>query len=82
MKDLKHYLALAAVLSVGLGLFFLFDYNRGIQIGIVILLATLYVAWGAFHHSLKKEFHLKILVEYLLVAILAGTLVISLLLRG
>jgi hypothetical protein len=81
MKDLKHYLALAAILSVGLGLFFLFDYNRGIQIGIVILLATLYVAWGALHHSLRKEFHLRILVEYLLVAILASVLVIFLLIR-
>jgi hypothetical protein len=68
-------------LSVGLGLFFLFDYNRGIQIGIVILLATLYVAWGAIHHSLKKEFHLRILVEYLLVDILASVLVIFLLIR-
>jgi len=82
MKDIKHYLALAAILSVGLGLFFLFNYNRGAQIGIVVILATLYVGWGAIHHSLKKEFHLRILVEYLLVAILASVLVIFLLIRS
>lgn len=82
MSEIKYYLALAAILSVGLGLFFLFDYNRGIQVGIIIILATLYVAWGTFYHCLKKEFHLRILVEYLLVAILAGTLVIFLLLRS
>lgn len=81
MKDLKHYLALMAILSVGLGAFLFFGYNRTVQIGIVIVLSAVYVVWGIFHHALKKELHLRIILEYLMVAILASIVVIFLLLR-
>lgn len=82
MKDLKHYLALAAILSVGLGLFLIFNYNRSVQIGVILTLSAAYVSWGIIHHSLKKELHLRIVVEYLSVAILASILVIFLLIRS
>ena len=81
MKDFKHYLALMAILSVGLGAFFFFGYNRPAQIGIIIVLSAAYVIWGIIHHSLKKEFHLKIFLEYFMVAVLASLVVIFLLLR-
>ncbi|GAJ16360.1 unnamed protein product, partial [marine sediment metagenome] len=79
MKDSKHYLALMAILSIGLGLFLYFGYNRQVQIGIVIALSAAYVVWGIFHHSLKKELHLKIILEYIAVATLASIVVIFLL---
>jgi len=82
MKDLKHYLALMAILSIGLGMFLYFGYNRQAQIGIVIALSATYVVWGVFHHTLKKELHLRIILEYLTVAALVSIVVIFLLLRA
>lgn len=82
MKDLKHYLALMAILSVGFGLYWMFNFNRTAQIGITLALGASYVLWGMFHHALKKELHLRIIIEYLMVAILASTVVIFLLLRS
>lgn len=81
MKDLKHYLALMAILSVGLGAFLFFSYNHSAQIGIIIALSAAYVVWGIIHHTLKKELHLRIILEYFLVAVLASIVVIFLLLR-
>ena len=81
MKELKHYLALVAILSFGLGLFWIFNYNRQIQMGITLVLATAYVGWGVIHHLIKKDFHWRIVLEYIVVAILASTVVIFLLVR-
>lgn len=81
MKDLKHYLALAAILSVGFGLYWLFNFNRQIQVWITIGMGCAYVIWGIVHHLLKKDLHLRIILEYLLVAAFVVVLVIFLLLR-
>lgn len=82
MKDIKHYLALMAILSVGVGLFIAFDYNRSVQIGITVVLAAAYVLWGVVHHTIKKEFHPRIIWEYILVALVASVVVIFVLLRA
>ncbi len=81
MKDLKHYLSLMAILSIGFGLFWIINFNRQIQIWITIGLGVTYVLWGVLHHAIKKEFHWRILWEYIVVAILAGVVVIFLLRR-
>ncbi|HUV42580.1 MAG TPA: hypothetical protein VMY36_01595 [Patescibacteria group bacterium] len=80
-KDLKHYLALIAFLSIGLGCFLLFNYNRQIQIGIALIMSAVYVVWGIVHHSIKKELHIRIILEYVLVATVASVIVVFLLMR-
>ncbi len=82
MKDFKHYLALLAILSIGFGFFWMFNYNREAQIGVTLALSAAYALWGIVHHLLKKELHLRIILEYILVALLASLLVIFLLLRA
>lgn len=82
MKEFKHYLALAAILSAGFSLYWFFNFNRQIQIWITIGLGAVYVLWGIMHHALSKELYLRIVIEYLLVAVLACLLVIFLLLRS
>jgi len=37
--------------------------------------ATAYVAWGIIHHSRRGDLHLKIVLEYLALAILGVVLV-------
>ena len=82
MKDLKHYLSLGTVLSLALGLFWVFNYNRQIQIGIILATGLSYVLWGVVHHTIKKDFHWQVLAEYLAVAALACVAVVFLLIRS
>ncbi len=44
-----------------------------------IVFALLYVVWGVFHHYRSQNLHLKIVLEYCLVALL-GVVIISTLL--
>jgi len=81
MKDFKHYLSLLAILSIGFGLFWIFNFNRQIQIMITVGLGITYVVWGVVHHLFRKEFHWRILWEYVVVATLACVVVIFLLRR-
>jgi len=82
MKDLKHYLSLLAFLSIGFGLFWIFNFNRQVQILITVGLGLAYVAWGTVHHLIKKDFYWRIIWEYVVVAAMACILVIFLLLRS
>lgn len=82
MKDFKHYLSLLAILSIGFGLFWIFNFNRQIQIIITIGLGVAYIIWGVFFHLFRKEFHWRILWEYFLVATIACVIVIFLLIRS
>ena len=82
MKDLKHYLFLGSILSIGFGLFWIFNYNRLAQMGITLALGAAYILWGVIHHSIKKELHWRIILEYAIVAIVASVVVIFLLLRA
>ncbi len=82
MKDLKHYLSLLAFLSIGFGLFWIFNFNRQIQVFITIGLGIAYVIWGLTYHLIKKDFHWRIIWEYVIVAAIACVIVIFLLLRS
>jgi len=81
VKDLKHYLFLMAILSIGFGLFWIFNFNRQIQMWITVGLGVAYVLWGIMHHAIKKELHWRIVWEYFLVAIFACVIIIFLLAR-
>jgi len=82
MKDLKHYLSLLAILSIGFGLFWIFNFNRQIQIMITIGLGIAYIVWGVVHHLIRKEIYWRIVWEYIIVAVLACLFVIFILLRS
>ena len=82
MKEFKQYLELLAFLSVGFGLFWIFNYDRSYQIYITIVMGIGYVIWGAIHHLSKKEFYWHILFEYIAVSLVACTIVIYLLSRA
>ncbi len=82
MKHLKDYLVLLSILAFAVFFFFYFNNNRLAQEGIIIATSAAYVLWGVVHHLLAREFHWRILVEYLAVATLAAVLVLSLLARA
>ena len=50
---------------------FWFAYSPAMRLAIMISLGVSYVVWGAVHHIQHRDFHVKIVVEYALIAILA-----------
>jgi len=82
MKEAKHYLALGVILAVGFWLYWVFNFNRQIQVWITVGMGCAYVLWGIIYHTLRKELYFRIILEYLLVSILACTLIVFLLLRS
>lgn len=68
---LLHYLVLVVILLLAVTLFFISAANPKLQFNIALITAAAYFIWGVVHHRLEGDLHLKIMVEYLLVAILA-----------
>lgn len=66
-----HYLVLAVFLGLALVLFYLADGNHQYQFKIAIFTSALYFIWGVIHHRLEGDLHPRIVVEYLLIALLA-----------
>ncbi len=79
LADLKkhstHYTILAVWLSFGFILFALFRSNDYMQLLAVQLIAAGYFIWGLVHHLLLGDLKGKIVLEYLLVAVLATLLI-------
>jgi len=79
IKDLSHYLPLLGVLGFGFLGFFLFSYDRGFQIVVIIATAFGYLTWGLIHHSLHKDLTAGVVWEYLAFAFLGLVLALSIL---
>lgn len=83
MTDRKHifpYLILVLILSFGFGSLMIFSGNKFLQFKIGVVTAFLYVVWGVVHHLLEGSLYLKIVVEYIFVALLAIAILAGLLL--
>jgi len=76
-----HYLILFFILLFGLFSFFYLKKNPQAQILSLFLTSSFYVIWGVVHHLLEDDFHLRILLEYLAVALLGFLIVFTLIER-
>ena len=85
IKDLKEhpldYLVLIAILLFGVILYIFFKDDVIMERIIAISLALSYILWGIIHHHHADKITIKIVLEYILVAVL-GFLVINSLLIG
>lgn len=70
-----YYLLLAGILLIGLGLISLFSYNKQLQMMIVILTASLYIAFGIVHHIKDHDISLKVVIEYFAFAVLGISII-------
>lgn len=68
---LLHYLVLIVILFLAVVLFFLSSGENLLQFRIAIATSFVYFLWGMVHHHLEGDLHPKIMVEYLLIALLA-----------
>ena len=76
------FIVLGLVFLIALGSFLLFSYDSLLQKKIVLALSLAYFWWGVFHHWRKDSFNLKVVLEYLILAIFGAILVIFVLLRA
>ncbi len=81
-KHLLHYLPLVGVLLAGPFAFWVFSYNRALQIVIAVTMAIFYVAWGVIHHAIHKDLHLSTVLEYVVIASLGLIIILSLIFRA
>jgi hypothetical protein len=81
-KHLPHYLSLFGILFAAFAGLILFSYDKYFQLSIAVATAAAYVAWGIVHHILHKDFHFEIFLEYLAVAIVGLTIILSLIIRS
>ena len=80
-EHFSHYLVLLFILSFGAFAFFYFQRFPQAQIVSVFLTASFYVFWGIIHHYLEGDLHLRIIFEYLAVALLGFLILFSLVSR-
>ncbi len=69
-EQLGHYLVLLFMLTFGgIALFYFQRYPQA-QVISLFLTASFYVLWGIIHHYQKGDLHLRIILEYVAIAIL------------
>ncbi len=77
-----HYFTLLSVQLVGLWGIYWFTRLPMMQLVVLVSMAVSYVVWGIVHHKEHRDLHLKIVIEYALVALLAVLIFGSLLLTS
>ena len=80
--SLIHYSVLVVMMNIIVGAFLFFRFDRIYQMIIVLVAGLAYVLWGIIHHHVNDDLHLKVVVEYVLVALLAELIIFSLILRA
>lgn len=79
LRHLFDYLVLSLVMSVAIILILFFNGSRFFQMIIIVSTSVIYVLWGIGHHHKEGTLHQKVVLEYLLYAILGTALVLGLL---
>jgi uncharacterized membrane protein len=78
-QTIIHFLALIAILGAGVLTFMVVAPNTTIQLVVGIITAAAYVLWGLIHHTIQKDLHQKIVLEYLLIGVIAIVLLVTML---
>jgi len=74
-----HYLVLFVILGGSLVTFLFFGHSRLVKFRVAFLTSLAYLLWGIFHHYLKKDLNLTIIIEYTLVAIFSMVVIYTVL---
>lgn len=86
LKDIKEnlvqYLVLLFILVFGAAAFVYLRNNPQGQLISVFLTALFYVLWGIIHHYQEGDLHIRVVMEYLAMAILGFVILWMIILRG
>ena len=75
-KHSSHYFALGLIIVLGLVAILTFRFDPLLKNLAVYSMAGLYVLWGVIHHRATDHLRAKVVLEYILVAVL-GVLIIN-----
>lgn len=78
-KNLSGYLTLFGILFFGLLGLALFSYDSQFQLAVAISMGMAFVVWGVVHHWLIEGLKARLVFEYLAIAGLGVTVLLSLL---
>lgn len=76
-RHIVHYLSLVGILAVAFFGFVKFEYDQTFQAAIAISLGAAFVVWGLVHHHIHDDLHPKIILEYIAIAALGVTVLLS-----
>ncbi len=79
LRSIVDYTILSLIVSVAIVLILFFNGSKYIQQIIVISFSILYIVWGILHHLKEKNLQARIILEYVLFALLGSIVVIGLL---
>lgn len=71
-----HHTIVVGILVLGIGLSLLFSGDRNLQLAAIVATGVVYAAYGIVHHRLEHDLTVKIVLEYVLVALLVVVLFI------
>jgi len=77
-----HYLALFFILGFGITSFVFFQRTPQMQIVSAFLTTSFYVLWGIVHHYIEKDLHIRVVIEYMTVALLGFLILWSIIYRA
>jgi hypothetical protein len=81
-KISNYYLILLVILNIGALMFYLLRFDPLYQMWVMVLTSFAYILWGLIHHFLEEDLHLKVILEYILIAMLVNLVVMTLLFRA
>ncbi|HEX8965733.1 MAG TPA: hypothetical protein VF820_04865 [Patescibacteria group bacterium] len=64
-----YYVTLLIVLGLGIGLAMFVHGQKQLQVALIVLTSIFYVIWGVVHHTVHHSFSVKIMLEYIAIAI-------------
>lgn len=73
------YIVLLGIVGGGLTAYIYTAPNTNLQFFVSIITAASYVAWGCIHHAMKKDLHIRVVIEYVLIGGVAVTLLATIL---
>jgi hypothetical protein len=79
LRSIFDYLLLTVLVSLAIILTLYFNGNKFYQEVIIVGLSILYIVWGIIHHKKEKSFQARVILEYVLFALLGCIIVIGLL---
>lgn len=77
-----NYLFLLLILFTGFWTIVYFKNDRHVQVFSAFLMSSGYVIWGAMHHLSLKSFRIKVMVEYVVFALIVFAILTILILRS
>lgn len=81
VRHLFDFSLLATIIGLGLVGVLYYRFDIAAQISVVLLMSTLYIFWGVFHHFQEANLTAKVILEYISVAALVALILIIVLLR-